>query len=74
MQHITKLKLAAIHQICDVEDKSSEYMLQLMQDACKVDLDTCTSYLLLPKEEKTKLFAELNSLTEVMVYLENMQF
>lgn len=72
MQHLTKLKLAAIHQICDVEDKSSEYMLQLMQDVCKVDLDTCTRYLLLPKEEKTKLFAELNSLTEVMMHLENM--
>lgn len=69
MQYITKLKLAAVHQLCDAEDKSTEYMLQLMQDTCKVTLDTCMSYLEIPVQEKTKIFKDLNSLTEVMVTL-----
>lgn len=71
MQYITKLKLAAIHQLCDVQDKSTEYMLQLMQDACKVDLDCVMNYLQLDDKEHSKLFQELNSLVEVMVFIEN---
>ena len=68
MKHITKLKLAAVHQLCDVEDKSTEYMLQLMQDSCKVNLDTCLAYLELTDEHR-KLFLELNDLLSVMVNL-----
>lgn len=45
MKYITKLKLAAVHQLCDVEDRSTEYMLQLMQDSCKVDLECCLKYM-----------------------------
>jgi hypothetical protein len=67
MQYITKLKLAAVHQLCDAEDKSTEYMYQLMQDSCKVDLDTVNSYMI--NENHTKLFKELNSLTELMILL-----
>lgn len=40
MKHITKLKLAAVHQYCDIEDKSTEFMYQFMQDTVKVNLDT----------------------------------
>lgn len=70
MQQITKLKLAAIHQLCDVEDKSTEYMLQVMQDICKVNLDTCITYMNLKDEEHKKLFKELNELTEIMIKIE----
>ena len=50
MKYITKLKLAAIHLYCDVEEKSTEFMIQFMQDACKVDLDCVMNYLQLPEE------------------------
>ncbi len=59
MQYITKLKLAAVQQLCDAEDKSTEYMLQLMQDVCKVSLDTVLNYL--EHEDKPKLYKDLNS-------------
>ena len=67
MKYITKLKLAAIHQLCDVEDKSTEYMLQLMQDVCNVDLDCCMKYL--EGKDHNILFKELNELTEIMIKL-----
>ena len=67
MKHLTKLKLAAIHQICDAEDKSIEYMYQLMKDMCKVDVDTINNYF--EKEDTIKLFKELNELTELMIKL-----
>lgn len=69
MQYITKLKLAAIHQWCICQDKSTEYMLQLMQDTCGVDLDTCVSYMSFYREHK-KLFQDVNQLTSVMIKLE----
>ena len=66
MQYKTKLKLATVHQWCDAEDKSTEYMLQLMQDACNVHLDTCLKYLELPQEEKKVLFEQVNSVVETV--------
>lgn len=66
MQYITKLKLAAIHQLCDAEDKSTEYMYQLMQDKCKVDLDCINSYFMLSKEEHEKLFSEINDFLKLI--------
>ena len=51
----TKLELALVHLHCDTEDKSTEYMLQLMQDECNVSLDTCLNYLKLSEEEKILL-------------------
>lgn len=60
MKHITKLKLAAVHQYCDIEDKSTEFMYQFMQDTVKVNLDTVNAYLFLGEEEHTKLRNELN--------------
>jgi len=62
------MKLAAVHQLCDAEDKSTEYTLQLMQDSCKVSLDTCIAYFKLENEHKT-LFKELNELTALIVEL-----
>ena len=70
MKHITKLKLASVQQLCDAKDKSTEYMLQLMQDACKVDLDTCISYMNLGSKIHEQLYKEINSLTEIMIYLD----
>lgn len=71
MQHKTKLKLAAVHQICDVTDKSTEYMLQLMQDMCKVDLDTCVKYMELGDEEHKVLFEQVNAVAETIVNIDN---
>lgn len=70
MKYITKLKLAAVHQLCDAEDRSTEYMLQLMQDTCDVDLDCCLWYMDLPDNEHSRLFEEVLILTEVMIRLE----
>ena len=70
MKYITKLTLAAVHQLCDAEDKSTEYMLQLMQDTCKVGLDTCIQYIELDPIEHSKLFKELNQLVNVVINLE----
>jgi hypothetical protein len=71
MQYITKLKLAAVHQLCDAEDKSTEYTLQLMQDTCKLDLDTCLNYLKLDQDQHSKLFKEINDFTELMIKIDN---
>lgn len=70
MQHITKLKLAAIHQLCDVEDISTERMYQYMQDIVKVDIDTINSYMVLGDAKHENLFKELNSLTEVIINID----
>lgn len=71
MKYITKLKLAAVHQYADAMDKSTEWMLQFMQDSCNVDLDCVMNYLQLPDKEKEDLIKELKSFMEVMVQLEN---
>jgi hypothetical protein len=70
MQYVTKLKLAAVHQLCMVQGKSTEYMLQLMQDTCAVNLSTCVSYMRFHSEHKA-LFNQVNQLTAVMSKLEN---
>lgn len=64
MKYITKLKLAAVHQYCDMEDKSTEFMYQFMQDSVKVDLDTVNAYLFLGDKEHVKLRKELNNFLE----------
>lgn len=71
MKHITKLKLAAVHQLCDAEDKSTEYTLQILQDMCNVDLDCVISYMSLGNETHKKLFNEINELTNVIIKTEN---
>jgi len=52
MKYITKLKLAAVHQYADAMDKSTEWMLQFMQDSCNVDLDCVMNYFQLTDKEK----------------------
>jgi hypothetical protein len=69
MKYITKLKLAAVHQLCDAEDKSTEYMLQFMQDTCDVDLDCCISYMNLSENEHSELFKEVLMINEVFIKL-----
>lgn len=70
MKYITKLKLAAVHQICDVYDKSTEFTLQYMQDTCKVSLNTVTSYMLLPPHEHKQLFNDVNNLVGMLAIIE----
>ena len=66
MQYITKLRLASVHLLCDVEDKSTEYMYQLMQDTCNVNLDTVNNYFFLGEKEHLKLRKDLNNLLETL--------
>jgi hypothetical protein len=69
MKYITKLKLSAVHQLCDAEDVSTEKMYAYMENMCKVDADTINSYMV--NENHAKLFDELNELTAVMIQLGN---
>ena len=71
MKYITKLKLAAVHQLCDKEDKSTEYMFQFMQDTCKVELDTVMNYMKLGEKQHQQLFRELNDFLELFIQLDN---
>lgn len=45
MKKETREKLKAAQQYCDDNDKSTEFMLQYMQDAAKVDLDCVMNFL-----------------------------
>lgn len=71
MKYITKLKLAAIHQLCDAEDKSTEYMIQFMQDTCKVDFNTVIEYLSLEDKEINRLIKNVNDFVNVFTIIEN---
>lgn len=71
MKYITKLKLAAINQICDAEDKSTEFMIQLMQDACGVDHGCVMNYLInVSDKEKEQLYEDVLSFTETFYKIE----
>jgi hypothetical protein len=45
MREITKNKLAEARRYCDKNEKSTEYMLQYMQDVANVDLDCVIKFL-----------------------------
>lgn len=45
MKKETKDKLLAAQAYCDENDKSTEFMLQYMQDEAKVDLDCVINFL-----------------------------
>ena len=64
MKQTTKLKLACVHQYCDINDKSTEYMYQLMQDICKVDIDTVNNYIKFENHEE--LFKQIESVAEII--------
>jgi len=71
MRYITKLKLATVHQLCDAEDKSTEYMFQFMQDTCNVDLEVCINYMKLGQETHLQLFKEVIQMAELFETLDN---
>ena len=45
MNKETKIKLLAAWQYCDDEDKSTEFMLQFMQDVSGLDLDDVLEFI-----------------------------
>ncbi len=45
MKNITKQKLLEAWDYCDENDKSTEYMLQYMQDIAEVDLDCVINFI-----------------------------
>ena len=45
MTEVTKVLLAEAWKYCDEKDKSTEFMLQYMQDYADVDLDCVMSFL-----------------------------
>lgn len=45
MKKTTKAKLLAAQEYCDENDKSTEFMLQYMQDVAGVDLDCVINFL-----------------------------
>jgi len=45
MKESTKILLREAQQYCDDNDKSTEFMLQYMQDVAKVDLDCVIKFL-----------------------------
>jgi hypothetical protein len=49
MKAETKIKLLEAWQYCDENEKSTEFMLQYMQDVANVDLDCVVNFI-----EKTK--------------------
>ena len=70
MQYITKLKLASIHQLMDAQNKSTEYMIQYMQDVCKVDNNCVMTYMRLSTEVKQQLIKEVNEFLEFFTLLD----
>lgn len=70
MKYITKLMLAYIHHLCDVETKSTEFMIQYMQDVCNISIEEVNSYLSLSNEEQIKLREEAGSLLDLFIKLE----
>lgn len=56
MKAETKIKLLTAWQWCDDQDKSTEFMLQYMQDVAGVDLDCVVSFLEKTTDEQRKQF------------------
>ena len=55
---------------CDELDKSTEFMLQYMQDTCKVDLDCVLAYMQLPDKEHKRLFDEVIDFVELFTIID----
>lgn len=71
MLHKTKLKLAAAHQHCLSEEKSTEYTLQYLQDMCNVDLDCVLAYMELDEKIHKMLFEEVNTVLNTVIKIED---
>lgn len=64
MKYITKLKLSAALQWCDVMDKSTEFTIEFLKDTVGVGHDCAVNYLMLPESELMRLRDELNGLLD----------
>jgi len=75
MKPETKANLKTAQDFCDKNDKSTEFMLQYMQDFAKVDLDCVLSYLKkyggFVEEDKPKVKHELDVLKKIVEKLCN---
>jgi hypothetical protein len=71
MKQITKLKLATINQWCKAEEKSFEYVLQVMQDMVKVEHHDAVRFFTELRNEHEKLEKEVNDLLEIVIQLED---
>jgi len=60
MKQETEIKLLTAWQYCDDEDKSTEFMLQYMQDFAKVDLDCVINFIKKTTLEERQKFIENN--------------
>jgi hypothetical protein len=56
MKTETKIKLLEAWQYCDENEKSTEFMLQYMQDVANVDLDCVVNFIEKTTDEERKLF------------------
>lgn len=45
MTELQRAMLELVQEECDEDDKSTEYMMQYMQDRCSVDFDTVMEFL-----------------------------
>ena len=61
MKPETRRKLLEAWQYCDEEDKSTEFMLQYMQDVAEVDLDCVVNFIRKTTEAERESFRKLNS-------------
>jgi hypothetical protein len=71
MKYITKLKLAAIHQLCDAQELSTEFMYKIMMDFCKVDIDCVNTYMMLTNH--VELFEEVNGFVSLLIRLDSIK-
>jgi hypothetical protein len=61
MKEITRNKLLKAWQYCDDEDKSTEFMLQYMQDFAGVDLDCVIAFMQKITDEQRLEFAKTHN-------------
>jgi hypothetical protein len=64
MKLITRQKLLTAWQYCDDQDKSTEFMLQYMQDVAGVDLDCVIAFLEKTTDEERIEFVQLQKQCE----------
>ena len=71
MKHSTLLAIATVHQYCESLDKSTEFTYQLIQDVCKVNLDTVNNYFIKHSNQHETLFNEINTINEIIIELDS---
>lgn len=73
MKYVTKIKLAAIHQWCDAQDKSTEFMIASMIAMCKMDHDAVMAYLQLGDKEHERLRKDVNEIVDFFAQFEELE-